>query len=145
MAVINNIKGLVIKDGKVVYSEKLENGLYFCVILMYNLSDIRNNLVRSSELDCTCIISNGEKINYSNGVIGLNQALEIEHIVNGEFKDLGVIYTKDKYKVYQVDYDYRDKEHRQVLKNSNSVEYRSVGWIVEIPKKDLLNICINNM
>jgi hypothetical protein len=122
MAAINNIKGLVIKDGKVVYSEKLENGLYFCVILMYNLSDIRNNLVRSSELDCTCIISNGEKINYSNGVIGLNQALEIEHIVNGEFKDLGVIYTKDKYKVYQVDYDYRDKEHRQELKTSNSVE-----------------------
>lgn len=68
MSAINNLKGHIIKDGKVVYLEQIENSLHFAVVLMYeSFYDGKNtaNYQNSSQLMCEAklVLFNRSKVN----------------------------------------------------------------------------------
>lgn len=99
MAAINNLRGKITKDYDILYEEKLSDKLYFVVVQMY----------KDSCLFIDCIITNGNKIQWSNGVISYeDSSIEIE------------TQTKDGYRVYTVN------KH-----GTNRV-------LVDVPKEDML-------
>lgn len=133
MSAINNLKGHLVKDGKVVYSEQLEPGLHFMVILMYepfyegkNTANHRN----SSQLICEAVMSTGVKQAWGNGVISIEEAATMQQAdEKGKFPPLREeLRTKDGFRVWQQDYQYSEKS-------------RKVAWLVEVPKNELLRLC----
>ena len=145
MAAINNLKGHIVKDGKVIYSEQLENGLHFVVILMYEPfyeGKNANNYQMSSRLICEALITTGNKHTYSNGTISLEEASTLEKIKENEkWKSLCTdLSTKDGFRVYQKDYQYNDYEKEEEGKKIK-LKTRRVTWLVEVPKLELLRIC----
>lgn len=142
---MNNLKGHIVKDGKVVYSEPLENGLHFAVILMYEpFYDGKNsaNHQNSSQLICESMITTGAKHNWSNGVVSLEAASEIERIYdNQNWKPLRQdIKTKDGFRVWQKDHQYNEYDEEKNGKKIK-VKQRCLIWLVEVPKLDLLKYC----
>lgn len=74
MSAINNLKGTVVKDGKIVYSEKLKDKLFFLVIMMYEPIYEGSNgkyWQHSSQIHVQSVISTGERVEYKNGVISM--------------------------------------------------------------------------
>jgi len=145
MSAINNLKGHIIKDGKVVYSEQIENGLHFSVVLMYEpFYDGKNaaNHQNSSQLMCEATMTTGNKHTWGNGVMSLDEASIIEKADdNGKFKLLREeLKTKDGFKVWQKDYQYNEYEEEKDGKKVK-VKTRRVSWLVEVPKLDLLRYC----
>lgn len=133
MTAINNLKGHIIKDGKVVYSEQLENNLHFAVVLMYEpFYDGKNNdnHQNSSQLICQAVITTGKKHTWGNGVTSIEEAVERQRQDNnGKWPTLQKdLKTKDGHRVWQKDYQYHEKT-------------RMVIWLVEVPKLDLLKYC----
>lgn len=142
MSAINNLKGHIVKDGKVVYSEQIENGLHFSVVLMYKPFYDGKNHQNSSELMCEAIMTTGNKHTWGNGVISLDEASIIEKADdNGKFKQLREeLKTKDGFRVWQKDYSHSEHEEEKDGKKVK-VKTRRVGWLVEVPKLDLLRFC----
>lgn len=145
MSAINNLKGHIVKDGKVVYSEQIENGLHFAVVLMYepfyegkNTSHHQN----SSQLMCEALITTGNKHTFGNGVGSLEEACVVEKADDaGRFKSLREdIKTKDGFRVWQKDYAYNEHEEEKGG-GKTKVKTRSVIWLVEVPKLELLRYC----
>lgn len=145
MSAINNLKGHIIKDGKVVYSEQIENGLHFAVVLMYepfyNGKNTANHQ-NSSQLMCEAVMTTGNKHTWGNGVMSLDNASVIEKIeVNEKWKPLREeLKTKDGFKVWQKDYQYNEYEEEKDGKKVK-VKTRRIIWLVEVPKLDLLRYC----
>lgn len=142
MASINSLKGKIVKDGRIVYSEKLENGLYLNVIIKYTpFYDGKNcNYYQSSsELTIETLISNNNYQNYSNGAISLNDVIEYQITdEKGNFSKLEKEFkTKDGYRVWQKDYNYQEST-MEVDGNKIKTKTRNVVWLVEIPKLDLI-------
>lgn len=138
MTALNSLNGCAIKDGSVIYSEQLAPNLYFTIILRYEpFYDGRNsaNHQNSSFLQCEAIISNGVKHTYSNGIIGIEEAVEIQCTVNkGEWPELlPDLKTKDGFRVWQKDYHYHEVP--------SDLYKRKVIWLVEVPKLSLLKYC----
>lgn len=145
MSAINNLKGHIVKDGKVVYSEQIENGLHFAVVLMYEpFYDGKNssNHQNSSQLMCEAIMTTGNKHTWGNGVMSLDEASVIEKIEATEkWKPLrDELKTKDGFRVWQKDYQYNEYEEQKDGKKVK-VKTRRVSWLVEVPKLDLLRYC----
>lgn len=138
MSAINNMKGHIIKDGKIIYQEQIESGLYLIVILMYEPFHAAHR--NSSQLICEAFISNGNKHVWGNGVISMEDAIIIEESDNGKFSQLREVKTKEGHKVWQQDYQYdefeREKDGKKVI-----VKTRKLQWLVEIPKLALLKYC----
>ncbi len=146
MSTINCLKGHIIKDGKIVYSEQIDKGLHFAVVLMYEpFYDGKNktNHQNSSQLICESIITTGNKHTYGNGVIGLDEAIIIEQSDdNGKFKPLREdLKTISGHRVWQQDYCYNEYEEEKNGKKFK-VKTRQVIWLVEVPKNELLKYCI---
>lgn len=143
MSSTNNLKGTVIKDGRIVYYEKLEKGLYFYVTLKYEpFYDGKNTQYHqdSSQIMIEATISNGERFNYSNGVTCISEAKYTEiSDEKGKFKDLEELTTKDGFRVWQQDYNFGET---YVLDKPRKT--RTVMWLVEVPKEDLLKYCIKD-
>lgn len=115
MSAINNLNGRIVRDGKVVYSEQVENGLYFAVILMYEpFYEGKNtdNYQNSSQLTCKAIMTNGNRHTWGNGVVSLDDASVFEKSdSNGKFKPLREeLRTKDGFRVWQKDYQHNEYE-----------------------------------
>ena len=145
MSAINNLKGHIVKDGKVVYSEQIENGLHFAVVLMYEPSyDGKNtaNHQNSSQLICEATMTTGNKHTCGNGVMSFDEASVIEKIeVTEKWKPLREeLKTKDGFRVWQKDYQYNEYEEKRDGKKVK-VKTRRLSWLVEVPKLDLLRYC----
>lgn len=142
MSAINNLKGTVVKDGKVVYSEQIENGLYFAVILMYEPFSDGKNTLNSSQLMCEAVMTTGNKHTWGNGVMSLDKASIIEKADdNGFFKPLrDELKTKDGFRVWQRDCQHNEYEE-EIDGKKVKVKIRRITWLVEVPKLDLLRYC----
>jgi hypothetical protein len=145
MSEINNLKGHIIKDGKVVYSEQIENGLHFAIVLMYEPFYSGKNTANhqnSSQLMCEATMTNGNKHTWGNGVMSLDEASMTEIADdNGKFKPLrDELKTKDGFRVWQKDYSYNEYEEEREGKKVK-VKTRRVSWLVEVPKQNLLRYC----
>lgn len=148
MSSINNLQGTIIKDGKVVYSEKLQDELYFAVILMYEPFYAGKNTAgnqESSKLMCQAVITNGKKHTWSNGITSLEEAMVVE-IIEGDnvFAALkNELKTKDGFRVWQKDYGYLEREYI-IQEKKIKLKMRKVKWLVEVPKINLLEYCKMN-
>lgn len=144
MSAINNLKGHIVKDGKVVYYELIESGLHFAVVLMYEPfydGKNSNNHQNSSQLICEAIMTTGNKHTWGNGVMSLDEASVFEKIEATEkWKPLRELKTKDGFRVWQKDYQYNEYEEEKDGKKVK-VKTRRVSWLVEVPKLDLLRYC----
>jgi len=145
MSAINNLKGHIIKDGKVVYSEQVDTGLHFAVVLMYEPfygGSNQANHQNSSQLTCDAIMTTGNKHTWGNGVMSLDDARVIQKADNnGNFEPLKKeLKTIDGFRVWQKDYAYNELEYEEKGKKIK-VKTRSVIWLVEVPKMDLLRYC----
>jgi hypothetical protein len=144
MSAINSLKGCIIKDGKVVYSEQIEDSLYFAIILMYSPfydGKNSNNHQNSSQLMCEAVITTGNKHTWGNGAVSLNTASEIEKAdENGKFKPLRELETTEGFRVWQKDYQYKEYEVEKDNKKIK-IKTRRVIWLVEVPKINLLQYC----
>lgn len=134
MSAINNLKGHLVKDGKVIYSEQIESGLWFNVVLMYEPFYSNDKTCSSSKILCEAVMSTGNKHTWGNGVTSLDDAAIIEYAdENGKFKPLREsLKTKDGYRIWQKDVQQSD---HQELKS------RRVIWLVDVPKIDLIRYC----
>lgn len=151
MSALNNLQGTIVKDGKVVYLEKIEGSLFFAVVLFYSSfysGANKNNYQSSSKLECDALMINGngtEKYTYSNGVIGLSEATIIEQVeISDIFEPIRHdLKTKDGFRIWQKDYQYNEFEtHKNDLKVK--MKSRRVTWLIEVPKIDLLRYCIGD-
>lgn len=143
MAALNNLKGHIVKEGKIVYSEKLEDDLYFTVIMKYEPFFDEIHHKNSSQLVCEACVTTGNIKSYSNGVKALEPATVVEKIrVDEKFKQLRKEFkTKDGFRVWQKDYMYDDYEEELESGEKIKVKARKVIWIVEVPKLSLLKFC----
>jgi len=137
MSAINNLKGHIVKDSKVLHYERLENNLYFAVVLMYEPIYDGGGFKNSSNLSCLAIMTTGNKTNYGNGVVALDDAVYIENEINGCFSDLRQTTTKDGYVVSQKAYNYTE-----INIDDKKIRRRMVKWVVEVPKNDLIKYCL---
>ena len=137
MGAVNNLEGDIVKYGKLVYSEKLSNGLYFMVVLMYKPHYEGKNHWRcdSSEIKIECSITTGEKETWSNGVISYCDAFKIELINHDEkFKDVeSPVLTKDGFVVKQVIFN-------EEYIGNNFKKSRHLKYFVHVPLKNLMEI-----
>lgn len=138
MTAINNLKGHIVRDGKVVYSEDLEPGLIFAVVEQYEPFYEKGNYSDSSKLWLEATITTGERHTYSNGVVSLVEA-DTKEVVeeSSAFRDpLRKLKTKDGYRVWESVYGER---HYVEVKNGEEVPMKSrvVKWCVEVPKEKL--------
>lgn len=131
MTAINNLKGTKVKDGKVVYKEKLRDGMYFCVILKYEPSYTGSNsahVVNSSRIELEACISTGANLTWGNGIISVIEPT----IINSEQKlDIPKeeILTKGGHVVYP----------RFMRQDNENYIY---AWEVNVPKEDLLKYAL---
>lgn len=142
MSAINNLKGHIVKDGKIVYSEQIENNLHFAVVLKYEPFYDSNHHQNSSKLCCEAVITNGNKHTYGNGVISLDEASEIQTVKGTEkFNPLREeLKTQDGFRVWQKDYQYHEDE-QEIDGKKMKIKTRKLIWLVEVPKIDLLRYC----
>jgi hypothetical protein len=141
MSAINNLKGHIVKDGTIVYSEQIENSLHFAVVLMYEPFYDKEYCKNSSRISCEAIMTTGGKHTYSNNVQSLDDAIIFQKIkVNESWEPLKELTTKDGFKVWQKDSQYQDCEE---LENGKKVKFkkRVLTWLVEVPKLNLLSYC----
>ena len=141
MSAINTLRGKFIKDYSVKYREKIENGLWLYVILKYVPIDTNkfNSIKFSSEIEINAIITDGKQQSWSNNVISYNEVTTYEDIKETDnFKDLSpILYTKNGYKVWQ---DLEEREY--ISENREKRKIRQTKWLIEIPKYELLKMCI---
>ena len=145
MSALNTLKGQMIKDYQVKYKEKLPNGLWFYIILRYNSGYNSKEFYRSSsEIYIDAVITDGNLNTYGNNVLSYKEVEKHEDILKSEsFLALSVeIKTKDGYRVWQEEYN--KKEYSQEIENNKSQKRKSrtTKWLVEVPKEDLLKICL---
>ncbi len=142
MTSINNLKGSFVKDGKVVYSEKLEKNLYFVILVMYEPFYQGKNIAHhqnSSQLFCQALITTNNKHNWGNGIVSLDEAEFFEKVeINQEFKPLKEnIKNINNFKIWQVAYNF--KEYEDV---NTKIKYktRNVKWLIEVPKTEMFTL-----
>lgn len=141
MSTINNLKGHLVTDGTIVYSEQIEKGLHFAVVLMYEAFYDKEYCKNSSRIACEAIMTNGTKYTYSNKIQSIEDAVVFQKIrANENWGPLRELTTKDGFKVWQKDSQYQDCEE---LENGKKVKFkkRVLTWLVEVPKLNLLNYC----
>jgi len=140
MSAINNLKGHIVKDGKVVYSEELEPHIIFAVIQLYEPKYEKHNYSNCSRLLLKTIITTGEKYIFSNGVESLIDAERIEEINEDEnFETLREIKTLQGFKVWESSFGENNYLNTKKIKKKS----RKVKWIVEVPKNELVKFFIN--
>jgi len=137
-----SLKGHIAKDGGDVYTERLDNGLLFiitCTYAPYYAGSNSANHQSSSQLICEAIITNGIRHTWGNGIISHIAAVETEIAdEKGNFKPLAPeLKTKEGFRVWQKDYQYSSYEEK-----GKTIKTRNLIWLVEVPKKELLNFCI---
>ena len=145
MSTLNTLKGHFVKDYSVKYKEKLSNGLWFYVIFKYDSGYKSKEFYRSSsELYIETIITDGNLNSWSNNVLSYKEATIHEDILKSEsFLPLAEeIRTKDGYRVWQEVYN--KVEYTQELEKGKTEKRKSrvTKWLVEVPKEDLLKICL---
>lgn len=133
MTAINNLKGHIVNDGEVVYSEELKPNLHFVVVQMYEPKYIKPNYGDSSKLWLEASITTGETHNWSNGVKSLIESKEIEKIKEGDsFRELRTLKTSQGFSVFEHAYGESYFE-----KDGVKMKSRRVKWLVEVPKQEL--------
>jgi len=145
MSGVNNLKGSIVKDGKVIYSEKLENGFHFAIVLMYEpfyKGKNQANHQNSSQLYCEATITNGKRTEWSNGVVSIGDAEVCEvTLKSNKFEDISKdIKTKDGFRVWQKDYNYSEFVIN-VKGKPVKMKFRRLKWLVEVPKNDMFKYC----
>lgn len=143
MSLINNLIDNTVENGKVVYSEEIEKGLHFVILMTYESfynGKNTNHHQGSSHLTCEALMTTGSRYTYGNGVFYLNKAKEHQtEDTSGNFKPLREeLKTKNGFKVWQKDYQY---DEREKIEEGKKIKFktRNVIWLVEVPKMDLLN------
>lgn len=138
MSSINNFKGHIVGDGKVVYSEKLTENIFFIVSLKYEPKFSNGYCNESSALTCEAFISNGSKHQYGNGTISFEDSKYVEEIeLTAMFKELNCLYTKAGYKCEEKPHTIENFEY-----NGVKMKRRTVKWTVIVPKEELLKFCL---
>lgn len=132
MTAINNFRGTIVREGRVIYSEEIEPNLSFCIIQMYRPFSDKEGTPHSSGIYIEACITTGEVYNWSNGVKSLEPAEEWEKKIKKEdFRSLHDSKTKDGFKMCEVvSREYFDKE--------DQTYNRRITWIVEVPKEALI-------
>jgi len=129
MTALNNLKGHIVRDGKVVYSEELEPKLQFAVIEMYEPFYEKGNYSSSSKLWLEACITTGEKHTWSNGVQSLDETQEQEIVLLTEnFRELRHLKTSQGFRVW---------ESVMAEGKTEKTKYRTIKWCVEVPKEAL--------
>lgn len=129
MASINNLGGKVVKDGKVVYSEEIDQGVLFVVIMKFDPYSIFEQGGSSTLSIETAVIKEGARQNYSNGVIGLSDHWDDQQMDNGKYPDLK-----------RVELKMGAVAEQKVVPLSWKTEVRRVIWHVDVTKDQLLRI-----
>lgn len=129
MTALNNLKGKIVKDGKIIYDELLNNGLHFLIILMYDKGYAGENFADSSCMLISTTISNGTFHTWTNGVVSANDVSTQEE-KNGDWRELKKETTKDGLIAKEVVY-------RQFIHQGK--EFRTVKWVIEVPKAYLIS------
>jgi len=139
MATKNNLKGSLVKDFKVVYSEKLKNNLYVKVIMKYMPfydGKNRSNYQCSSQIEIESVVTSGGTYEYSNGTHAIEPKETIERIGKDEsFRKLESFVADSGIKIRETAYAYS---------SGDDYKSRRVIWLAEINKDDLLKMCLNN-
>ena len=147
MTAINNLKGHIINDGKVIYDEVLSNGLHFSIIFMYEDKYMGKNILNhqnSSNILIESSINTGKIHTYSNGIKALIDDCRVEKSYkNKPFKDLEKIKTKDGFLAYQV--ELRKHTYDNIINDDSPIESRTVEWIIEVPKKYLIEKVLDSI
>lgn len=126
MTSINNLRGRIISDGKVVYSEELKKGIVLAIIQKFDSNE--------SILTIEATITSGLKHTWGNGVVSLIEAQEIEQVqVDQNFRDLTTLTTIHGFKVKE--YEYNKIEFNR---GDTKIKERNIRWLIEIPKEDLI-------
>ena len=131
--VINNLKGYIVKDGSILYLEKLKDNLFFAIIEMYEKNYERFEHKGSSDLFIkTGIVKSDNPHKWTNGVMSLLDAEEQESVKsNEEFRQLSEnIITKDGCIV---------KEVSLFEGIGEGIKYRTLKWWIEVPKNIIVN------
>jgi hypothetical protein len=139
MAALNNLQGDVIKDGKVLYKEKIKDGMYVMVVCLYQGKYEGKNNWRheSSRMFIQAFVSNGDSHTHSNGVTSLTDWYEHENVFNQkDFKLLEEPFTTEQGFIIT---QYSDGTHNY-LKDNEIVYTRTLKYTVEIPKEFLINL-----
>ena len=144
MAAINNLRGHLVKDGRVVYSEKIKDGLYVKVILKYEpFYDGKNkmNHQNGSQIMIETVITDGSTHNWGNGVHSFNEKIDYEEVKKGEsFRKLKSFDTESGITIKESAYRFGEKEDKDGVKYST----RYVITTAVIKKSDLLKMCFGD-
>lgn len=134
MSNLNNLKGEKAKDCKIIYSEKLINGLYFLVFYKYIPYSRYSG---SSIFECEAMISTNNRYGYNNGLVEIETPNYIE-VANeyGKFKEFDSFLTVDGFKVFQSAIE-NPKETDCRLEDGKigRRKARKLIWNVEVPKE----------
>ncbi len=136
----------MIKDYQVKHKEKLSNGLWFYIILRYNLGYNSKEFYRSSsEIYIDAIITDGNINTYGNNVLSYREIEKYEDVLKSEsFLPLSAeLTTKDGFRVWQEEYAKSEYTLEFDDKKSEKRKRRTTKWLVEVPKEDLLKFCIS--
>jgi hypothetical protein len=146
MSTTNNLKGHIPKESKILYSEKLKNGLYFYVVFLYSPEYKSQYFVKSSELEINAFITTGKKSLSSNGVIIYERATTFQTIdENNSFPKLEEEFkTNQGFRVWQEDYNYHESFFTTEDKKTIRKKSRTLTWSVNVPKLELVNYLLNN-
>ena len=138
MSLIKNLIDNTVENGRVVYSEEIEKGLHFVILMTYESfynGKNTNNHQGSSHLTCEALMTTGGR-----HIFYLNKAKEHQtEDISGNFKPLREeLKTKNGFKVWQKDYQY---DEREKIKDGKKIKFktRNVIWLVEVPKINLSN------
>lgn len=142
MSAVNNMRGHLVKDGRVVYLEKIEHNLFFVVVVMYE-SMYEKNMYNSSCLMIEAMMVTGEKTTFGNGVVSYEIASISERIYPTEkWQQMRPeLKSKDGFIIKQKDYNYNEWDELNGDKKVN-VKQRSVSWFIDVPKEDLIKFLI---
>lgn len=126
MTAINNLRGYIVKDGRVIYSEKVEDAVIFVVIEKYLPFIDEKNFVTSSVVWLEAAVTTGEEHRWTNGVLSLKENMRQEI---APFPELRTLVSKDGYRLW---------EHAHSHYPLNGTPSRRVMWLVEVPKEELI-------
>lgn len=141
MASTNNLKGHIVKDGRVIYSEQIKDRLYLKVILKYEpFYDGKNkmNHQNSSQIMIETVVTDGSTHNWSNGVHSFIEKIDYEEVKKGKiFRELTSFKTKSGITIKEIAYRFGEKEDEKGVKYNT----RYVVTIAIIEKSDLIKMC----
>lgn len=124
MSAINNLDGKRVKDGRVLYNEKVAPDVFFTVFALFDPTDSRFLLFAD--------MTNGTVHTYTNGVVAMDKATVLRTVgpaekLPGLDADLA---TADGLRVFQ--------KMGEVYESKDGSKQRRDQWWVEVPKDKLL-------